>query len=132
MTLTMYFFLSNKALNILIAQLKQQKLKHTCYKKMLPLAQIHCYYSKLIYRCTYNAKPSKNVSKTLAVSAVLFCMIPQMRPATDVHGCGIHAQHLHPKNTKLEVLLLTRPDELCIILPMFIAQTLICIGYLKA
>lgn len=98
----------------------------------MPLAQIHFYYSKRIYRCTYNAKPSKNVSITLAVSAVLFCMIPQMRPATDVHGCGIHAQHLYPKKAQLEVLLLTRPDELSIILPMFIAQTLIFIGYLIA
>lgn len=97
---------------------------------MFPLAQIHCYYSKRIYRCTYNTKPSKNVSITLAVSAVLFCMIPQMRPATDVHGCGIHAQHLYPTNTKLEVLLLTRPDEVCIIIPMFTAQTLSFIGYL--
>lgn len=100
---------------------------------MLPLAQIHFYDSKRIYRCTYNAKPSKSESITLAVSAVLFCMIPQMRPATDVHGCGIHAaQHLYPKKTKLEVLLLTRLDELSIILPMFIAQTLSVIGYLIA
>lgn len=91
---------------------------------MLPLAQIHFYYSKRIYRCTYNAKPSKNVSITLAVSAVLFCMISQMRPAIDVHGCGIHEQHLYPKKAQSEVLLLTRPDELSIILPMFIAQTL--------
>lgn len=80
----------------------------------------------------YNANPSKNVSITLAVSAVLFCMIPQMRPATDVHGCGIHAQHLYPKKSKVEVLLLTRSDELSIILPMFIAQTLSFIGYLIA
>lgn len=99
---------------------------------MLPLAQIHFYYSKRIYRCTYNAKPSKNVSITLAVSAVLFCMIPQMRPATDVHGCGIHAQHLYLKKAKLQVILLMRPDELSIILPMFIAQTLNFIGYLIA
>lgn len=59
-------------------------------------------------------------------------MIPQMRPATDVHGCGIHAQHIYPKKAKLEVLPLTRPDELSIILPMFIAQTLSFIGYLIA
>lgn len=82
--------LSNKALNILIAQLKQQKLKHTCYQKMLALAQVHFYYCKRIYRCTYNAKQSKNVSITLAVSAVLFCMIHiwgQLLMFTDVALC---------------------------------------------